>query len=83
MIEDNPFAESTGEDILDAAERCIYFRTDSAKYLKENIKELRKVLRKDKLYKLPHILNSTKSWKHFIEEVLPYYYAEEQMRDLC
>ena len=83
MIEDNPFAEMTGETILDAAERCISYGTPSAEYLKYEIKDLKRMLVPNKVYKLPKLLNSTKNWKQLIEEILPEYYAIESMRDLC
>ncbi len=73
----------TGEQILDCMERVIYYRTSTADYLKTVKKEVVLKINKTRVYKFPFILNSTKSWKKFVEEVLPMAYSEDSMRDIC
>lgn len=75
--------ERTGEDILDSAKRCIFYRTGSAEYLKGKMEDLNRMIVPKKVYRLSPPFNSQKRWREFIEEVLPEDHAIESMRDLC
>lgn len=73
----------TGNQILDTAQRVIWYQTPTSDYLKSVLSELNSKINNERVYKFPFILNSTKNWKKFVEEVLPVAYAEDSMRDIC